>query len=46
VLIFFPFGIVHVLTDNGLEFTDHLLKDKKGKYFIKQSKLGVVCEQN
>jgi len=43
---FFPFGITHVLTDNGLEFTNRLLKDKKGKYCAKPSKLDVVCEQN
>jgi transposase InsO family protein len=34
-LNFFPFGITHVLTDNGLEFTNRLLKDKKGKYCTK-----------
>jgi len=45
-LDFFPFGITHVLTDNGLEFTNRLLKDKKGKYCTKQSKLDVVCEKN
>jgi transposase InsO family protein len=45
-LAFFPFGITHVLTDNGLEFTNRLLKDKKGKYFTKISKLDVVCRQN
>jgi transposase-like protein len=43
---FFPFGITHVLTDNGLEFTNRLLKDKKGKYCTKLSKLDVVCRQN
>lgn len=45
-LVFFPFGITHVLTDNGLEFTNHLLKNKKGEYCSKPSKLDVVCEQN
>jgi transposase-like protein len=45
-LNFFPFGITHVLTDNGLEFTNRLLKDKKGKHCAKPSKLDVVCEQN
>jgi len=29
MLPFFSFGIAHVLTDNGLEFTNRLLKDKK-----------------
>lgn len=43
---FFPFGITHILTDNGLEFTNRLLKDKKGKYCAKPSKLDVVCKQN
>ena len=43
---FFPFGITHVLTDNGLEFTNRLLKDKKGKYCAKPSKLDIVCKQN
>jgi transposase-like protein len=45
-LDFFPFGITHVLTDNGLEFTNRLLKDKKGKYCTKPSKLDIVCEEN
>jgi len=43
---FFPFGITHVLTDNGLEFTNRLLKNKKGEYCTKPSKLDVVCEKN
>jgi hypothetical protein len=46
MLKFSPFGITHVLTDNGLEFTNRLLKDKKGKYCTKPSKLDVLCEQN
>jgi transposase-like protein len=45
-LDFFPFGISHVLTDNGLEFTNRLLKDKKGKYCVKPSKLDVICKKN
>lgn len=45
-LDFFPFGITHVLTDNGLEFTNRLLKNKKGEYCAKSSKLDVLCEQN
>jgi len=45
-LDFFPFGITHVLTDNGLEFTNRLLKDKKGQYCTKPSKLDVVCQEN
>lgn len=45
-IAFFPFNITHVLTDNGLEFTNRLLKDKKGKHSAKPSKLDAVCEQN
>jgi len=45
-LDFFPFGITHVLTDNGLEFTNRLLKNKKGKYCAKPSKLDVICSEN
>ena len=45
-LDFFPFGITHVLTDNGLEFTNKLIKSKKGHYCKKQSKLDVVCVEN
>lgn len=45
-LDFFPFGITHVLTDNGLEFTNRLIKNKKGEYCTKQSKLDVICQKN
>jgi len=45
-LDFFPFPITHVLTDNGLEFTNRLLKSKKGEYCKKPSKLDVVCQEN
>lgn len=45
-LSFFPFGITHVLTDNGLEFTNRLIKDKKGNYCKKPSKLDIVCKDN
>ena len=45
-LEFFPFEITHVLTDNGLEFTNKLIKSKKGNYCKKTSKLDVVCEEN
>jgi len=45
-LEFFPFGISHVLTDNGLEFTNRLIKSKKGNLCTKASKLDVVCEDN
>ena len=45
-LDFFPFGITHVLTDNGLEFTNRLLKNKKGEYCAKPSKLDALCKEN
>lgn len=45
-IAFFPFGITHVLTDNGLEFTNRLLKSKKGEYCTKPSKLDIVCQEN
>ena len=43
-LDFFPFGITHVLTDNGFEFTNRLIKSKKGNYCTKPSKLDIVCQ--
>lgn len=45
-LAFFPFSITHVLTDNGLEFTNKLIKSKKGQYCTKPSKLDIICDQN
>jgi transposase InsO family protein len=45
-LSFFPFEITHVLTDNGLEFTNRFIKSKKGNYCSKSSKLDVICENN
>jgi len=45
-LAFFPFKITHVLTDNGLEFTNRFIKSKKGNLCEKQSKLDEVCEKN
>ena len=45
-LNFFPFEITHVLTDNGLEFTNRLIKSKKGKYCAKPSKFDMICKQN
>lgn len=45
-LDFFPFGITHVLTDNGLEFTNKLIKSKKGNYCTKPSKLDDICSEN
>lgn len=45
-LDFFPFRITHILTDNGLEFTNKLIKSKKGELCEKQSKLDEVCKAN
>ena len=42
-LEYFPFYITHVLTDNGLEFTNRLIKSKKGVFCTKLSKLDEVC---
>jgi transposase-like protein len=42
---FFPFDITHVLTDNGLEFTNRLLKSKKGDSCTKPSKLDIICDK-
>ena len=43
---FYPFGITHVLTDNGLEFTNRFIKSKKGTYCAKDSKLDTICTNN
>lgn len=43
---FFPFKITHILTDNGLEFTNRLLKSKTGKSCQKLSKMDVKCIEN
>ncbi len=40
---FFPMYISHVLTDNDLEFTNRLLKSKKGKLCKKTSKFTQKC---
>jgi len=45
-LNYFPFEITHVLTDNGLEFTNRLIKSKKGKFCQKPSRLDEVCNEN
>lgn len=41
---FFPFTITHILTDNGLEFTNALLKSKNGKSCNKPSKMDEFCK--
>jgi transposase InsO family protein len=43
---FFPFYISHILTDNGLEFTNRLLVSKKGNKCTKPSKMDVKCLEN
>lgn len=43
VMGFYPFNITHILTDNGLEFTNRLIKSKKGKPCKKPSLLDEVC---
>ena len=40
----FPFKISHVLTDNGLEFTNRYLKSKTGEPCKKPSRLDLVCK--
>jgi len=45
-LEFFPFKITHILTDNGLEFTNKLLKSKKEKLCEKVSLFDLKCEEN
>ena len=43
---FFPFYISHILTDNGLEFTNRLLVSKKGNKCTKLSKMDIKCQEN
>lgn len=43
---FFPIYITHTLTDNGLEFTNRLLKSKKGEPCKKDSKFVLICQKN
>lgn len=45
-LTFFPFGITHILTDNGLEFTNRSLRSKTGNPCEKFSKMDVKCNEN
>ena len=44
-ITFFPFIISHILTDNGLEFTNALLKSKNGKPCTKSSKVDELCKK-
>lgn len=43
---FFPIYLTHILTDNGLEFTNRLLISKKGEACQKPSKFDIVCQEN
>lgn len=43
---FFPFIITHILTDNGCEFTNRLIRSKKGNLCIKPSLLDLKCDAN
>lgn len=43
---FFPFEITHILTDNGLEFTNRLIKSKKGENCKKNSLFAQRCKEN
>ena len=45
-LDFFPFEISHILTDNGLEFTNRLIKSKKGELCQKPSKMDMKCAEH
>jgi len=45
-LAFFPFYITHILTDNGLEFTNRLLVSKTGNKCTKPSKMDEKCDEN
>lgn len=46
-IAFYPFNsITHVLTDNGLEFTNRFIKSKTGGLCQKPSKLDLVCSEN
>ena len=45
-IAFFPFKITHILTDNGLEFTNTLLISKKGKRCKKISQMDLLCKEN
>lgn len=45
-LEFFPFKITHILTDNGLEFSNKLHVSKRGNSCDKKSKMDIKCEEN
>lgn len=43
---YFPFAITHILTDNGCEFTNRLIKSKKGNLCTKPSLLDTKCSEH
>jgi transposase InsO family protein len=43
---FFPFRIHTILTDNGLEFTNRLIKSKKGEFCKKDSLFDLECKKD
>ncbi len=43
---FFLFAITHILTDNGLEFTNRLIKNKKGNLQSNPSLFDIKCKEN
>ncbi|MDO9154850.1 MAG: IS481 family transposase [Paludibacter sp.] len=43
-MAFFPIYISHILTDNGLEFTNRLIMSKKGNLCTKDSLLDIKCK--
>ena len=45
-LEFFPMTITHILTDNGLEFTNRLIRSKTGNLCTKPSLLDAKCLEN
>src|SRR5208283_1583806 len=45
-LAFFPFEITHILTDNGLEFSNRLIRSKTGNLCTKPSLLDEKCKGN
>jgi transposase InsO family protein len=43
---FYPFCINKILTDNGLEFTNRLIKSKKGQLCKKDALFDIECKKN
>lgn len=45
VIAFFSFKLTHILTDNGLEFSNKLITSKKGEQKAKEGKFDKVCQR-